>query len=142
MKHKDAMIEGRNLLFERRLEGFEGKIEIAKAALDYHETQARNMEETIEINEGDQEEQEDLLRMTQEELAHLKQKRDTQVQFWKDFWASKVLFEQPFTRNNSRKRLRLGARHQEALLVVDAGYIETLERTVAETETRLRDIAG
>ena len=92
MKLKEAMIQGRDLLFERRLEKIEGQIEIAKSALNYHETQGKNLEEFIQINEEDQEEQEELLRITQEELAQLTQKRDTTVQFWRDFWSSKVLF--------------------------------------------------
>ena len=83
MKLKEAMIQGRDLLFERRLEKIERQIEIAKSALNYHETQGRNLEEIIRINEEDQEEQEELLRMTQEELAQLTQKRNTQVQFWR-----------------------------------------------------------
>ena len=141
MKLKEAIIEGRDLLFERRLEKIEGQIEIAKSALNYHETQGKNLEEFIQINEEDQEEQEELLRITQEELAQLTQKRDTKVQFWRDFWSIKVLFAQPFTKTNSRNRLRLGARNHEALLVVDAEDIETLKRTEAETEARLEDIA-
>ena len=140
MKLKEAMIKGRDIFFERKLERIEGQIVIAKATLNYHKTQCENLKEIIWINEEDQEEQEELLRLTQEELAQLIQDRDTQEKFWRDFWSSQVLFA-PFTKTNLRNRLRLGEHTHEALLVVDAEDIETLRTTVTETEARLEDLA-
>ena len=126
----------------------EGKIDIAREALEYYENQVEELEENIDRNEEEQEEHKELLRNTKEELSKLKQKREAQVLFWKNIYTSRVLYEQPFSKNNPKSQLRLGVIHQRAFLVkvdgcrmVDPEDINNLERTVEETENELQKIA-
>ena len=142
------MVEGRNRLFENRIKVFEGKIDIAREALEYHENQAENLKETIEIKGEEQEEQEELLKQTKEELTRLKLKREAQMLFWKNIYTSRVLYEQPFPKNKPKSRLTLGAIHEQAFRVKDDGCrmvdpedTNNLERTVEETENELQKTA-
>ena len=51
--------------------------------LEYHEGQAEELKETIDRNEEEQEEHEELLKITNEKLAKLEEQREAQVIFWK-----------------------------------------------------------
>ena len=109
--------------------------------MEYYEGQAEELKETIDRNEEEQEEHEELLKITNEKLSNLEEKREAQVMFWKNIYTSRVLSSTVLFQNNPQRAFLVkddGCR--TSLEAMDAD-INNLKRTLEETENELQKTA-